>query len=349
MDTTAVLEALGPQLRAKPVMVTHDRRTKFRATDTGFDLKVAEKVFPLEDKLVYDLASFSGLGQDAAKKLSPATLERAMNELLAKKERYALMREGEEVRAVLPALKSQAVDIERAVRDMGKVIGDGVDFRRALVLPDQSVQLQAIGVEVRPVRVPGGHTRIDDLISAGVMVTISGIGSVDPQVQSFTERQVCTNGLVIPIVGRTFSGRGGPGEGDDVWQWYRQSVRDAYRSIDPAIARLQEMVEEGIDPADRAGVIEALLKEAGISGADANTVRARAIAEPPRNMFDAFNHLTWATTHLLTDPRRVVRAQRAHGAMADRENRHRLACPSCGRGAAHAPVVVEGAAREVVS
>lgn len=92
------------------------------------------------------------------------------------------------------------------------------------------------------------------------------------------------------------------------------------------------MAETAIAPEARAHVLEGLIRQAGLTGTNAATVRARALEAPPETEWEAFNLLTWATSHLLEDARQVARAQLAAARWAG-ETQHRTVCPACG--AAH--------------
>ena len=94
------------------------------------------------------------------------------------------------------------------------------------------------------------------------MVQFSHLGATDPLIQAYTQRLVCTNGMVSNQVMASFTGGGG--EGDNVWQWFRRSVSAAYRALGPIVERYQEMVREGISPEERAQVLEGLLERGEI-------------------------------------------------------------------------------------
>ena len=80
-----------------------------------------------------------------------------------------------------------------------------------------------------------------DLIQAGAQVTFSLIGTVDPLVQSYVVCLACTNGMTSNTVIREFHFSGG-GEGDNIWQWFRRSVRAACGSLDRIVVRYRQMM-----------------------------------------------------------------------------------------------------------
>ena len=75
-------------------------------------------------------------------------------------------------------------------------------------------------------------------------------------------------------------------------------------------------------------MLEALLKEARITGENAEAVRARAIEEPPTNNYDLVNLVTWASSHVIREPQRI---QRTLGTAASftAEQEHARICSVC--------------------
>lgn len=88
------------------------------------------------------------------------------------------------------------------------------------------------------------------------------------------------------------------------------------------------MTEEQIPADQRAMMLEAMLKEAKITGEDANAVRALAIDNPPQTSYDMMNLLSNASSHLLEDPNRVRRAQNTVASYTS-ETEHARVCPIC--------------------
>jgi hypothetical protein len=133
------------------------------------------------------------------------------------------------------------------------------------------------------------------------------------------------------VVLSNFSGgNGGGGEGDSVWQFFRSSIRKAYGSFDTVVNQWKKLQAENIPAADRARILAALLERAKIKGEVADAVMAMAVERPPRNAWDMHNLITFASTHLLTAPAQVDRAQDIAAEFAD-ESTHAKSCPLCHR------------------
>lgn len=268
------------------------------------------------------LLSRIGLAEDVVRRLQPATFARVATESLAHQGHSLLVQDGRVV-DLAPPNRFLRVDPERAITAVERGIRGEVDFHRILTLPHQTVQLEMVGVQEQPVS-------RGDLVRAGVMVRFSTTGAVTPMVQSYALRLTCTNGATSMDVMQEFSygGRSGTGEGDDIWQWFRDSSRQAYASLGRIIARWQQMREEQLPAGDRAFVLTALLREAGIGRAEAEAVRAEALRNPPQNSYEMLQLLTWAASHVVERPQNIVRAQRAAASFSSTTEHHRL-CPTC--------------------
>ena len=123
-----------------------------------------------------------------------------------------------------------------------------------------------------------------------------------------------------------FKGSGG-GDGSFL-PWFNSSVKKAYRSVDRILNQWRDMVNQPISPADRAGLLAALLKEARISGEYAEAIQEHALEAPPQNAYDLYNLITWGASHVLTDPMAILRARRASDDFSH-EKTHRRLCPVC--------------------
>ncbi len=145
---------------------------------------------------------------------------------------------------------------------------------------------------------------------------------------TYVLRLACTNGAISNTVVREFSYSGG--EGDDIWQWFRHSIKEAYRGFTRIVKGYEALAAEEVAPADRPLYLENLLKQAGVRGVMAEAVRARALEEPPRTAYDMMNLLTWASSHLLEEPRQIIRAQAAAAHFSE-ETTHARSCPVCHR------------------
>lgn len=321
MNRTEVLEHLEPLTRTQVRQVVHSPRTRVIVTPDMVTLRPGSggHLVPLSRDGTKALANFIGMPQAMGSRLTPDTFGRVATELLGRKERYNLLLDNDQVKDFAEYRGVRTIQPERLVTTIERAI-PGADFHRVLLPGDYSAAIEIVGERRQPVA-------RGDLLRAGAHVTFSPIGTVVPMVQSYAMRLSCTNGATTNDIIREF--RFG-GDGDDVWQWFRQALGDSYRAIGNIVNRYQEMRNERIPAGQRALMLEAMLKEARITGEDADVVRARAIEEPPRNTYELVNLITWASSHLIREPARVRQAQIAAATFTSQEE-HAQLCPLCHR------------------
>ena len=333
MDRAEVLQQIQPIMELQPRRIDHGTRTVINVTPDMVTLRPGggARILEMTKDGVKSMASFVDLPEKIAKRLSPTTFGRVTTELLERKERYNVLTKDDAIVQFAECTPYGQLPAERVLRTAEKTVR-GLDFHRVFVQPDHSATVQMLGP--REAAVARG-----DLVRGGALMTFSPIGTVRPQVQSFVLRLDCTNGATSTIVIREFGfgaggggegGGGGGGEGDDVYQWFRNSIREAYNSLNRVVGDWRHMVEEAISPEDRAMMLDHILKKAGIIGEHANAVRAEALRRPPNNTYDVMNLVTWAGSHLLTEPRQITRALTTAAQYSDRTT-HGRTCPTCHR------------------
>lgn len=323
MNRTEVLEHMEPILNTQVREVEHNPRTRVLVTPEAVTFRPGggQRLMEMTAGGVQSMANFVGLPQPLAAKLRPETFGNVATELLNSKNRYSLVVKDGAITNVVKKGVYRTVNPERVLRTIESAIPD-VEFHRCLILDDLATSLEVIGDRRQPVRA-------GDLIQAGANITFSPLGTVNPLVQSYALRLVCTNGMTDNTILREFHyGGGGGGEGDDVWQWFRQSVRQAYGALDQIVNRYRQMIDEQVSPEHRAQVLTAMLREAKITGRDAEAVRAMAIENPPENRYDILNLITQASSHIIERPQAVRRAQLAAAGYAH-EHTDGLECPLC--------------------
>ena len=322
MDRTVVLEKLEPVSRISARQVEHNPRTRVMVEPGQVIIRPGNggHLIPLSENGVKAMTNFVGLPRKLGQELSPELFGRVVTELLGRKERYNLLLDDGQVEGLAEYRGVRNLPVERVLSTIERAI-PRCDYHRVTVLPDCAATLEIIGTKQEAVR-------RGDMVRAGAMVSFSPINTVLPMVQSYVLRLVCTNGAISKTVLTQFTGGGG--EGDDIWQWFRQSVQAAYQSIGNIVNRYREMVQERIPADQRAAMLEELLRQAGITGKEAEAVRAQAIQNPPRNSYDMVNLITWASSHIISSPPQRHRALNA-GATFTSESQHATICPLCRR------------------
>lgn len=321
MNTTEVLEKIRPLAELKVHEVDHDRNTAVVIDGEKIRFKPGGKAHQVTvaPEGVTSLVNFVGIPKPMQEKLSPRLFGAVATELLAGKERYGFLAKGDEAVGFVSQKAYRNYPPNRVVSTIEKAIEE-VDFNRVIMYPNHVVDLEVVGAREEAVQ-------RGDLMRAGALVTFSPIGIVAPRVQSFVMRMVCTNGATSMDVLTDFHAGG---EGDDVWQWFRKSIKASVRSIAPILNRWREMIGQEISPQDRVTILAALIKEAGLNPIQARAMQQRALQEPPRNNYDMMNLMTWGTSHLDMEPAALRRARRATEAFAH-EDTHARICPVCRR------------------
>jgi hypothetical protein len=320
MDRTAVLEKLEPISHVRTRPVEHTARTRVLVQPGQVVIRPGSggHLVPISEEGVKAMTNFVGIPRAVSQQLSPDLFGKVVTELLSRKERYNLLLEDDQVRNFGDYRGIRNLPVDRVLT----AIEHGMpqcDYHRVSVLGDHSAMLEVIGPKQEAVR-------RGDLMHAGALVKFSPINTIKPLVQSYVLRMVCTNGMTSKTVLAEFTG--GHGEGDDVWQFFRQSVRSAYQAIGNIVSRYQNMIRERVPADQRAGMLEELLRQAGITGKEAEAVRAQAIQQPPRNTYDMLNLVTWASSHIIKTPERIQRAMNASATFVS-ESEHASVCPLC--------------------
>ena len=327
MKRVEVLERVGPLVEGE---VRNVRESDGARVIAGADIvslrpRRGARAIEMSPEGVRNLVHFAGLPLKIARELSHNTFSQLLSELMAGTGKYSLIVNDDRVVNVIPYGAQTMVNPERLLDTIEKTIPVR-DYHRLTILDKQPiVSLEIAGEKTQPV-VRG------DLVRAGVKVDFSPMGIITPVVQSYAVVLNCTNGATSNVVLSEFRGGrgGGGGEGDDIWQWFRSSVKRAYGSFDQVVGQWKKLQSENIPPADRARMLSALLQKAQITGEIAEAVMAMAVEHPPRNAWDMHNLITYASSHLLTAPRQVDRTQRAAARFAD-EAMHARSCPLCHR------------------
>ena len=320
MNATEILEKIQPIVDLRVHEVSHDRNTALVADGERFVFRPGGhgRVVPVANAGNESLAKFVNLPQGVVDKLLPGTYAKVATELLGRKEDYAVLTKQDEVVDFVKKGQYHNYNPEKVVTTITKAI-DGADFNRVLTYPNHAVELEVISVRQEEVQ-------RGDLIRAGALVAFSPIGTIQPMVQSFALRLVCTNGATTRDVMQEYR----PGDGDDVWQWWRKAMKAAVRSIAPITNRWRQMMAEGITPEERAQILAALIKKAKLGEIEAKAIQMQALQAPPTNSYEMMNLMTWASSHVSREPV-VSRRLRLVAEDYHHEATHARICPVCRR------------------
>ncbi len=323
MKKEEVLQHLEPLTGVAVRTIEHQPRTRVAVTPDQVILRpgAGGHLMPLNEQGIKSLAHFIGMTQPMGREISPELFGQVATQILSRRGRYSVMlMDGAIINFGRPG-QGRQIAPERLVNTIERAIPNA-DYLKVTTTEQYTATIEIVGEKREPV-VRG------DLVRAGALVNFSPIGTIEPSVQSFVLRCACTNGMVDNQILREFTyGGGGGGEGDDIWQWFRRALHDAYGSLEPIVNRYREMIKDRIPPAQRALILEDMLHRANITGDLADVIRTRAIAEPPRNAYEMLNLFTFASSHLTREPAQVQRL-RSVAANFTSEDMHPGYCPMC--------------------
>lgn len=318
MERSAVLEQIQPIMRMGLRKVDHGAGARVVIGQEQVALKPSKgsRAITFTEDGQRNLLSFANIPMAMDNKLSMDTRARVANELLARKGPYSVIVNDNQITGfATDKQEHNALNPERVLKTVEKALSI-VNYNR--------VHVEGAAARIELTTDQQATVARGDLVQAGAVIQFSPIGTEFPSVESYVLRLSCTNGMTSNDVFQKF----GHGEGDDVWHFFRQAVRAAVRALARIAGRYIQMMRDNIPPDQRALVLEAMIKEARISPEIADAIRARAIAEPPRTAYDVMNMITYASSHDLTEPKEVIRAQRAAAKFID-ESEHTRLCPTC--------------------
>lgn len=326
-----VMEKLDlAQVSAK--RVEHKAGTKLmvrQSEEDGIEMALrpssGAKVIELSPEAVEILPSFAGYPKDFYKELPPELLGKVITTLLEGKEEYTLLLGRDRRVHDFSTKPVQVIAPHKVLGVVEKILGkEDVRYPRCALMSRNTVLLEAIGIQETPV-VAG------DLVRAGVQIVFNPLGlGVAPRVEAYALRMWCTNGATSSTAFREFEfGRGG--EGDDIWQWFRKSIRAGVRAFDKVIGEYRNLASQNIAPEHRAEILQGLINRAGLKRIEtAIHAHVLALPEPPRTAYDLFNVMTYATTHMVREPEQILKARQATADFAA-EPTHSRYCPVCNR------------------
>jgi hypothetical protein len=322
LNRVEVLEKVGPLVdgQIRNINDSHGARVSIAGDVMSLRPRRGAQVVDVAPEGARAMVNLVGLPVGIAKSLSPKTFGEVLGELLDRAGSYAMVVKEDRLTDIVPYGRNALVAPERLLTIIEKVVPIR-EYNRVDLLPNRVASIEVVGE--RQAAVARG-----ELVRAGVKINFSPMGTAAPLVQSYALVLACTNGATANNVLAEFTGGGG-GEGDDIWHFFRQSIRQAYGSFEKVVEGWKRLRAENIRPEDRAQMLEALLKQARIGGKVAEAVRAMAIERPPRNSWEMHNLITYASSHLL-EAAPAQRAQSTAANFAD-EERHPRTCPLCRR------------------
>ncbi|PCJ05952.1 MAG: hypothetical protein COB10_12745 [Planctomycetota bacterium] len=344
LDNEDVLErlAIPDGISARPLDIT--RSAKFEAHKDGsinvrFN-KDRGQVYTVEDpEAMKAMAAFAGIGAETIKKFPTELVTPLVSWGIKQKEGVVVIAD-EDNRIHNVQDRSQLQPIMPAEQVLENMLAQWpeVKFKDAQMGGNYATDIVAITHDeerrLEELVTPGLHEFLPsggDPFRAGVHIHTNPMGLSAPEIEPFTYRLVCLNGAVHTEYLHNAWGRG-YGEGDELWQWFREGLQASDMAVGNIMGKYAEMIGETILPNDRARVIEGYARQARLGTEDRQALRDQAMNEPPRNMYDLFNLATATATHrghktlqeMLSHQRRAT----VNTTTADAHGHY---CPTCKR------------------
>ena len=324
MKRTQVLERIAPMTDLK-LRVIDGERAKVGMGDEMVVLRPGSggKLVPFAPAGVESLCKFVGAPVTMTERLSQQTAGNVLTELLRKQEKFSVFTREGEIVSVFRSQQWHTLKVERMLSVLEQTI-HLQDYNRVFELEKHVARIEMVG-ERREV-IPGSAMK-NDVVAGGIVVNFSPVGTIAPSIESYVLRVWCTNGCTTPEISGEYKYPGG-GDGDEIWQWFRGTARKAYNSMSKIAKHFDAMAREQISPEDRAAILDSMLIQAGMRDEVASAVRAEAIAHPPTNTWEMMNLITWGSSHILEEPKAVIRAQKSVKSFISATT-HQRTCPMC--------------------
>lgn len=333
----AVLEVITGQGRGQRAVIV-DAPEHARLVLDGNDLVLhaggRKGDHPVSEDGAKALLKFTGAGPRLFEVIEPKLGQRVLTDYL-RHTPFGLVIEGDKMVDIKPASEFHfTVAPERLVDIALEAANEGAGFDRVVQVAPSKIELHLVAARELIVFNPHGHERINDLVAAGAAITFSPTGIVAPMIRGYTQRRVCTNGLVVTenVMEFEYNGDNGNngGDGRRFWPWLRRGVHSAIEAIGPTIEQFQRLADQAVEPDQRAEVMEGFMQAARLNNGERDLVMAQAMDYPPENLWEALNTVTWLGTHAAANPQRGLTLMARAGNIAQQEIHERL-CPMCHR------------------
>ena len=339
IDHDAALERLQmPQgLEAKTVTVA--KRPRFTYTQNGFVLTLNPRVsLPLLTETVLEnVLEVAGIPKGLAKKTPEKLIAPLVEYHLGRLDKVRVISDARGLVGLAPTDKTHPIfSPEKTLAALQKQF-PGVLHQQALLDDRFNINLLTITSDQRHKLeehlAPGTHSSLPDggdPFMGGAHIRVNALGLEAPLIEPYMVRLVCTNGA---IHAEYISGRGdkGYGEGDEIWQWFRDGMTAAAGAITPIMNTYSNMLGHEIPEGEqRMLAVEGMIRQTRLPRDMAQAVRDSAIANPPKTMYDLFNMLTEVSTHHTKGLENQVKYMRRAGEQAT-PDQMALYCPTCHR------------------
>lgn len=181
---------------------------------------------------------------------------------------------------------------------------------------DKAIEIYCTGKKVE-------KAMLGDPVQCGVYVAFSPFGLYAPDVTSFFNHLVCTNGM---LSSRNFMTLKRAKNDEDVYDWIANSLLTAYTTVDDEMARLMAMKEQRLN-GNRDAIIAHMFSTIPSS---LRTVAMEELAKfdrPIVTAYDVYYFVTWFASHFVNNPKHMRSLMLSAGDIPE----HVDVCPACHR------------------
>ena len=265
-----------------------------------------------------------GVSDSLLKKLNNVTATQVATELYRRQGDVSALTADDYIVGFTTYGRYKQLPLNEVFDNVEQSLGTDIDYNRAMVLPNKDIRVEIAGQDEQAVDV-------GDLVRSGVILQFNPMGLTDPTIQTYGLRLSCVNGMTSTKVIEQYAlGLDDDVTNEDVMTWIRNTSSDAYGAFPQVVKQWRTLLEEEIPSEDRPLLIGGIVQDAGLRGDLASALWAKATEEPPQTAYDVLNLMTWLSSHVIEDPKKVVRLQQVSANFAD-EVFHNKSCPTCKR------------------
>ena len=323
MNREQLMDVLEPLSHLKVQTVSSEASLELTPNGTLW-LSDDDNTWNLEDNSRKSLLKQIGVTDALLKKLNNVTASQVATELYRRQGEVSALTADDYIVGFTNYGRYKQLPINEVFDNVEKSLGGDVEYNRAMVLPNKDIRVEIAGQDEQAVGV-------GDLVRSGVLLQFNPMGLTDPTIQTYGLRLACVNGMTSTKVIEQYAlGLDEDVTNEDVMTWMRNTSSDAYSAFPQVVKQWRTLLEEEILSEDRPLLLGGIVQDAGLRGDVASTLWAKATEEPPQTAYDILNLMTWLSSHVIEDPKKVIRLQQVSANFAD-EVFHNKSCPTCKR------------------
>lgn len=317
-----VIEKIDPILHYKVHKVNDPFVLKVGRDGYDFIVNTGKKEFRLNtDDSKIAVSRFIGVRQDAFDRMNEKLQRRLVSSVLRHSEPFAIISNNGEVESFRKLNSMMAsVNIPEMINHISKELPDS-RFSNANIRRGKIVDI-GIVTGMSEIVAPG------DAIQAGALISVSPTGVISPRAQSYTVRQICSNGAISASYGNAYEYK----DPEYVNQWAVNSIKESFDSVGLTAEQYRRLSNIKFESDKQLyQVAKNLIVRSRMSPDNASAVYERIQSSKPTTMWDLFNIITFVSTHNMESASSSMRAMRVASDFAAVHSGANHECDSCGK------------------